>query len=93
MFIWTHKNLIINVDSVSVLQVSSKLRVSQGGYGLKESEREGKPWAIIASFADDRNDYMQIAEYSTEEAANKALRFIFDNITLGYNVNLCKIGE
>ena len=85
MFIWTHKNLVVNVDSVSTIRV--------GKNGLKESEREGKPWAIIASFVDDRNDYMQIAEYSTEEAANKALRFIFDNITLGCNVNLCKIGE
>lgn len=85
MFIWTHKNLVVNVDSVSTLRV--------GENGLKESEREGKSWAIIASFVDDRNDYIQIAEYSTEEAANKALRFIFDNIAMGYNVNLCKIGE
>ncbi len=91
MFIWTHKNLVINVDSVSVLQVLQKCR--QCGNGLKESECEGKPWVITASFEGDKNDCMQIAEYNTEEAANKALRFIFDNITLGYNVNLCKIGE
>ncbi len=83
MFIWTHKNLVVNVDSISILQVSEN--------GQKESEREGKPWVIIASFADDSS--MQIAEYSTEEAANKALRFIYDSITMGYNVNLCKIGE